>query len=636
MTNMTRRDRGLFRRWTVIAALVAAGALSAPASANVNLEFDGGGFRNYVVDVVFWGPFSDGDRNDVREYIVNFTKLVNGGFNPQGLEPAVHYYGVWGIVPGNWINDPNPINPNVRWGACCSLTDQQIVAEINAAHNGAFGPSRDFRGNVTSNALPAGPNRLAILVTKGMNPLADTNCANLVSHPCVSDAFHNYTNNYPYAGVSYDQGFNVVFPTGISHEIIEAMTDPQPWNGWVTNEGIFQANHREAADSCGQVDPFDWMAISGADISLVNMMTLNPSYGGANNIPPDTCQLWEPQQYAPMGATYEAGGQGGGSRVLNVVYRTPSGRLGQLSWLPGQLAAGPWDAGQPAGGVTAEGKPSIVYSLFGGGEWIFVRGSDNALWMKHNGTWSNLGGVIFGEPSAVIWNNNVNVDVFVLGIDDNLYRYSFVNGVAQGYFTIDNNFGRVFSGPPKVFAKSQTTLDLFAVGENGHLEWIPYSTTNGWSALVDLGNMRGNPHHTPVSITSWGSNRLDIFATSESAVGHRGWNGSWASDYDVRSGELGTTPSGTPAVVSWGINRVDAFMIDRQNRLTHVYYDGSWHPDARNPIRTDAVGDPIALSRGVGQLDVVYRTTSGSLTHLSFNNFFSTTEANILPPGSIQ
>jgi len=54
-------------------------------------------------------------------------------------------------------------------------------------------------------------------------------------------------------------------------------------------------------------------------------------------------------------------------------------------------------------------------------------------------------------------------------------------------------------------------------------------------------------------------------------VDHRGWNGSWASDYDNRP-ELGSAPGGSPAAVSWTPGRLDASVIDRAGNLLHTWF----------------------------------------------------------------
>ena len=637
MTNPTQARQRLLGRLAIVTAVCASWWMSSTASAGANLYYNGS-MKNYALDVLFWGVgFTEQDRADVREYVVNVANYMNGAYSPAGSEPALHYYGVWGVYPESWIIDTNPVPTGALYGNSGSLSDASFIPEINAARNGQFGSAFDFHNVATGSGFPTSPNRLVIVVTKGTNQVSDNNCENLVHHPCIDTGVHDTTSGVVWAAVQFDSGpNNVVYRGVLAHEMTEAMTDPALDAGWVTNQDCFLGictSHQEACDQCGYDFSMNWVASSNDNISGVSQMTLDPSYGGLNNISTDTCQTWEPEQYAPIAAALEFGG------TASVVYRTPAGHINALRWPSDRgTPSGPYDYGQPSlsPAVTAQGKPSIIYGFSSPGEMVFVRGSDNALWMHNSSGWTSLGGGFYGDPSAVNWNGNANQNVFVLGVDDNIYTYVLANGVPQGWSPIQNNVGRVFSGPPKAFSKSSTTIDVFAVGENGHLEWLPYSLSGGWSVLTDLGTMLGNPHHTPVSITSWASNRLDILATSESAVASRGWNGSWASDYDTRGNELGTTPSGTPAVVSWGPNRLDAFMIDRQNRLTHTsYVDGHWYADANNPMRSDAVGDPVLLSRGSGLLEVFYRTWTGSLSHLVYNASWSN-QLNVLPANSIQ
>ena len=118
--------------------------------------------------------------------------------------------------------------------------------------------------------------------------------------------------------------------------------------------------------------------------------------------------------------------------------------------------------------------------------------------------------------------------------------------------------GHAFVGSPQAISRSPLTLDLFTVGEDGHLAQMSYGTS--W-VLTDLGTIFGGIHHTQVGVAWSGSNQLDVFATSQSDEWHKGWTGgSWASNYDGRN-EYGA-PWGTPAAVSWGPGRIDVFSID--------------------------------------------------------------------------
>jgi len=273
---------------------------------------------------------------------------------------------------------------------------------------------------------------------------------------------------------------------------------------------------------------------------------------------------------------------------------------------------------------------------------VFVRGSDNDLWLNWNGTWRSLGspGVglhIFGDPSAVMWNTTQNLNVFVLGTDAAVYNFSAENGVLNRWWGAT---GVALSGPPRAFSRNPGAIDVFAVGDDGRLKWMPYTSTTGWAAMQDLGFIKDpaineqRPHHSPVGIAAWDGNTLDIFPTYESGVAHRHFSGTWAPDFDVR-GELGSQPAGTVSAVSWGSNRIDVFMVDRFWNLRHEYWDGNWHMDVRDPMATDAAGDPIVVSPGANYLDVLYRTVQGSLTRMNYNNGWITQPA-ILPAGSIQ
>ena len=120
------------------------------------------------------------------------------------------------------------------------------------------------------------------------------------------------------------------------------------------------------------------------------------------------CQTFEPEEHAPIAAVVEPA-------LIVVYYRMPSGHLGQViseqlltgaqfSLRRGSAFQGVAGAPNP---VFARGKPSAVYAPNAGGEYVFVRGSDNALWTYHNGQWQWLDGIIYGDPSAVSWNDTV-------------------------------------------------------------------------------------------------------------------------------------------------------------------------------------------------------------------------------------
>ena len=614
------------------------------AYANNAIQFSGGPMRNLVIDVVFWGSgITDTDRADVRDYLRNFSGYMNGFAAPAGKEAAVHYYGLSGVIPGAWINDSNPLPNEVLRGGCCSLTETQFTQQVAAAHSGSFGPSFDFDGTLASNTLPAGPTRLAVVITKGTNKFAQT-IGRVFSNPVIAPGFHNNSGT-PWAAAMFDPNGagTISFPVVLSHEIIEAMTDVAPWNGWITNTSFLGLAHAEACDQCGgdSLSP-QWIASTADNISGITDMIMDRSFGGINNIAQNSCQAYEPEEYAPLALTFEPNRSG---VFLDMFYRTPAGTVSQLTWTtPSASASGPLDWGQPQVGsgslripsIIALGKPSAVPGFGPGATLVFLRGSDNAVWMLSapDGQWVSLGGQIFGDPSAV--NRGGIVHVFGLGTDDHIYTNVITNSVPSGWAQIGNsNIG--FVGSPRAFSRSSTTIDLFATDEHGLLEWLSFSTSTGWSSPSGTPSTPNFYHFAPVGVSSWGTNQLDIIINNGSRVSHRGWSGSWGTSEAITPLQSG--PLGTPAVASWGTGRLDAFVTDTQNKLFHAYKTsttGQWNADVNSPMRSDAVGDPVVVSRGSSELDVFYRTTAGSLTHLNFNAGFWTFETNILPGGSIQ
>jgi hypothetical protein len=565
-------------------------ASAKPAFAVDNLYFNGGPMRNLTIDLVFLGSFSTTEMADVRDYVTKLSQYFAGDQSPTGKDPVLRYYGLWGTSPGEWIVDTN--------AAPSSLDDNGVVNQINLAKSGAFGSPKDFAGNVIPGGLASAINRLPVLITKGVNLGANVG------------GFHEYRVT-PYAVTRFElsDGFGRI----LSHEIQEAMTDTTPWSGWATS------SNEEGADACDMraTDSPFWTATSGDNVTGICDFTLDPSFPGISS---DSCNIFEPEQYAPISANLVGAN-------LAAFFRTPGGHIETMSWIPGSPHEGLFDFGQPSASVRAQGKPSSVFSV-ATGQLVYVRGSDNALWQLSSSGWTSLGGVIFGDPSAIIFNGNAP-EIFALGTNNHIFRFS---AAAGGWSAVPDS-GSGYSGPPRVTSHSSTTIDIFAVGENGHLEWIPFTQAGGFGSLVDMGTVFGRPHHTPISGASWASGRLDIFATSEVSVVHRGYTGSWASDYDSRP-ELGTAPSGSVAVSSPASGRLEAIVVDRSNLMRHLTYNGAWTADSMNPIVNDAVGDAEVLSSSKG-LEVFYRSTTAALKHMTWNGSWIF-EGAVTSAGAIQ
>lgn len=69
--------------------------------------------------------------------------------------------------------------------------------------------------------------------------------------------------------------------------------------------------------------------------------------------------------------------------------------------------------------------------------------------------------------------------------------------------------------------------------------------------------------------------------------------------------KLGGSLSSAPAVSSWGVNRLDVFARGQDNALYHMWFDGAWHNWAGIPANMSSA--PAVASWGTNRLDVFAR-----------------------------
>jgi hypothetical protein len=269
-----------------------------------------------------------------------------------------------------------------------------------------------------------------------------------------------------------------------------------------------------------------------------------------------------------------------------------------------------------------------------------VRGTDNQLWFTYGtgGGWQNFGSPngkgFYGSPSSVVWSNGTRINVFVLGTDLKLWNFYW-----DGFSWQWNSFNsKVFSGPPVAISRSSSTMDVFMAGVDLQLYWFLWDGST-WhapqkiSAPVPTG-IRISPYYywnvvAPVGVASSGPNNLEVFAKGDvgpSAVSvvHASFNGTSWSAWEARP-EISVGNSGSIAAVSWGPNRVDAFVSDTgvENMYHTSRTTAGWYDEHHTPLvdrTTGVVGDPVAISTGTNILDVFYRNGFGSLIQLHYQN----------------
>lgn len=112
-------------------------------------------------------------------------------------------------------------------------------------------------------------------------------------------------------------------------------------------------------------------------------------------------------------------------------------------------------------------------------------------------------------------------------------------------------------------------------------------TSTGMDHVGQIGETLGTktPLRGNVGVANWAPNRLDIIGESE-LNGHylykyydgEAWRPSDSGWFDKGPGRPFTS---SPAVVSWGVNRLDVFGESHDGKLLHQAWTGdNWYPDS--------------------------------------------------------
>jgi 5-hydroxyisourate hydrolase-like protein (transthyretin family) len=205
--------------------------------------------------------------------------------------------------------------------------------------------------------------------------------------------------------------------------------------------------------------------------------------------------------------------------------------------------------------ITPTSSPAIVDSLY-----LFVRGSDNAIWYKQwDGTaWSNatsLGGNCTSAPAATSPSNGV-IDVFAQGTNGALYERTTTNGGTtwSGWTSLGGVLAA--NSAPAATSPSNGVIDVFAQGTNGAL--YERTTTNGgttWSGWTSLGGVLAA--NSGPAATSSGSVTYVFAHGTDNAVWYKDWNGTAWSSWHSLGGVLAT--GSAPAATSPSTGVIDVF-----------------------------------------------------------------------------
>ena len=208
---------------------------------------------------------------------------------------------------------------------------------------------------------------------------------------------------------------------------------------------------------------------------------------------------------------------------------------------------------------------------------------------------------------------------------------------ALGSWSNLGNNGHAFNGVAAVAVG--TNVELFAVdAETGHLMHqegtapllnVPTWNSGGWEDLG--GNLNSAASTVLTVLVSEPGNQINVFGTvpGTNAIAYikgtgYGAFGAWSSDTTFATS---STPS-MPAVVSWGLNRLDMFIRGTDDKLYHRASSdngATWYPAAGASPAWEALGGsvgstPVAVSWGPNRIDLfAAQPTTGAITHLDFD-----------------
>src|SRR5215472_4147435 len=134
---------------------------------------------------------------------------------------------------------------------------------------------------------------------------------------------------------------------------------------------------------------------------------------------------------------------------------------------------------------------------------------------------------------------------------------------------------------------------------------LAFATGSGFLSLG--GSFTSSP-----AVASWGPNRLDVFMRgTDNALWHKWWDGTSWSIWE----DLGGVLTSAPAAVSWGPNRLDVFVRGSDDALYHRWWNGSswswWEYQGGYQLSSG----PGAVSWSQNRIDVFVRGQDTNMYH---------------------
>jgi hypothetical protein len=120
-------------------------------------------------------------------------------------------------------------------------------------------------------------------------------------------------------------------------------------------------------------------------------------------------------------------------------------------------------------------------------------------------------------------------------------------------------------------------------------------------------------------VVSWGADRIDAFVLgTDRAMYHKWWDGSNWGPSTVDYEYMGGVCMSGPEVASWGPNRLDAFVLGTDRAMYHKWWDGNaWGPSTVDYEYMGGVclTEPDVVAWGPNRLDAFVIGTDSALYH---------------------
>jgi hypothetical protein len=201
---------------------------AAALTSNQLPTYAGGPILDPEIDGVYWGNFTATEVSDWTTYLAHLVDYMSGANPPpaSGREPVLFQYNVYGASVG-----ANVCAPSIPSGGHASLGDVQAKL---AALQGSNGGGVDCTTGQAKTLNPYSSGRLMVVFTKGItiDGLGGGACA---GHDDYGPGQYFAIAPEPvgaFASCLEGRTITSSWQRWVSHEIIEAATDPLPISGW--------------------------------------------------------------------------------------------------------------------------------------------------------------------------------------------------------------------------------------------------------------------------------------------------------------------------------------------------------------------------------------------------------------------